>query len=98
MAPSIWQTKPWWCQPWSILLTGAGIVAGAWVGAGWLLPGLRLWLSAAALLAVAAWWGLFLVLVPRAWVMAQTQPHSQQSQAGPHSPAASASAEAQPPA
>lgn len=21
-AVSIWQLKPWWCQPWSILLTG----------------------------------------------------------------------------
>ena len=54
----IWNLKPWWCQPWSILLTGVALVAGSWLL-------LRLWwitvpLSAAVL---AGWW-LCLVLVP----------------------------------
>jgi hypothetical protein len=20
--PNLWQSKPWWCQPWTIILTG----------------------------------------------------------------------------
>lgn len=73
MPASLWQSKPWWCQPWSILLTGLILCAGAWFGSGWLLPALRLWISAAVALAVAAWWLLFLVLVPQAWAAAQAE-------------------------
>jgi 1,4-dihydroxy-2-naphthoate octaprenyltransferase len=57
----LWSHKPWWCQPWSILLTGAAVVAGSW----WWL---RLWwLTLPLALAVLAWWWLFLVLVPAAY-------------------------------
>ncbi len=58
---SIWQLKPWWCQPWSILLTGLTAVVISWV---WLK---LWWLSGLVAVAVLLWWGLFLVLVPRAW-------------------------------
>ena len=58
---SIWTTKPWWCQPWSILLTGVVVVSGCWS----LLP-LR-WLNALVTAAVLLWWFLFLVLVPSAY-------------------------------
>jgi len=58
---SIWSHKPWWCQPWSILLTGVAAVTTSW-----LLFGLW-WLSVVAAIAVLFWWGLFLVLVPAAW-------------------------------
>ena len=55
---SIWEMKPWWCQPWSILLTGAIVVAGSWV----LLQ--RWWITAPVALGVLAWWLLFMVVVP----------------------------------
>ncbi len=58
---TIWQHKPWWCQPWSILLTGVALVAFSWI---WLQ---LWWLSALVTAAVLVWWGLFLVLVPKAW-------------------------------
>jgi hypothetical protein len=58
---SIWSLKPWWCQPWSILLTGAGVIAGSWL----LLH--RWWVSAPAALAVLLWWWLFLVAAPAAY-------------------------------
>lgn len=58
---SIWNHKPWWCQPWSIVLTGVGAVTGSWI----VLQ--RWWISAPLGLAVLMWWILFLVLVPRAW-------------------------------
>ena len=58
---SLWQSKPWWCQPWTILLTGLMVIAGSWL----LLH--RWWISAPVSLAVLLWWGLFLVVVPRAY-------------------------------
>ena len=27
--PAFWSLKPWWCQPWSILLTGVLAIAGS---------------------------------------------------------------------
>ena len=56
--PAFWSLKPWWCQPWSILLTGVLLIAGSW----FLLH--RWWISAPVAVAVLAWWGLFLVAVP----------------------------------
>ncbi len=58
---SIWDSKPWWCQPWTILLTGAAVIGTSW----WLLH--RVWITALVSLAILAWWLLFLVLVPRAY-------------------------------
>jgi hypothetical protein len=81
MSGSLWQSKPWWCQPWTILLTGIVVCAGAWLASGLLLPDLQLWISAAVALAVAAWWLLFLVLVPRAWAAA-TAAEADQGRAG----------------
>jgi hypothetical protein len=57
--PNIWAYKPWWCQPFYILATGGGVVAGAWEVSG----GSPNWAFAAAM-PVAAWWYLFLWLVP----------------------------------
>jgi len=57
----LWDHKPWWCQPWSILLTGVAAVILSWL---WL----RIWwLSTLTAAAVVVWWTLFLVVVPRAW-------------------------------
>ena len=61
---TIWDHKPWWCQPWSILLTGLSAVALSWL----LLH--QWWFTALVSAAVLGWWALFLVLVPRAWTMA----------------------------
>jgi hypothetical protein len=60
-AGSIWQLKPWWCQPWSIVLTGMATVAASW------LVLQRWWITAPAALAVIGWWWLFLVVVPAAY-------------------------------
>jgi membrane protein YdbS with pleckstrin-like domain len=62
---SVWALKPWWCQPWSILLTGLAIVAGSWFV-------LHLWwLSTGVSLVIGVWWLLFLVLMPAAWKRSQ---------------------------
>ena len=58
MAQGFWSQKPWWCQPWSILLTGVVLIAASWLV-------LHLWwLTALVAVPVLAWWGLFLVVVP----------------------------------
>ncbi len=56
--PSIWQTKPWWCQPWSIVLTGIAIPV-----ASWLLLHL-VWITLPVVGVMVVWWVLFLGLVP----------------------------------
>jgi len=74
---SLWDHKPWWCQPWSILLTGVAVVALSW-------PWLGLWwLTALVAAAVLMWWGLFLALVPRAWRAAVEAGESEASAANP---------------
>ncbi len=56
--PSMWQAKPWWCQPWSIVLTGVVVVAAS------LLLLSRLWITLPVASVVLVWWILFLKLVP----------------------------------
>ena len=63
--PSLWLAKPWWCQPWSILLTGVVVIAASWFVFG------RIWLTALAGLGITVWWFLFLVLVPAAYNRAE---------------------------
>lgn len=56
---NIWDYKPWWCQPWSILLTGIVIISGSW----FLLK--ILWLTLGLSIIVIAWWVYFLILYPQ---------------------------------
>lgn len=53
-----WNYKPWWCQPWSILLTGAVIIAGSWVLAK------TLWITLLVATPILVWWFYFLWLWP----------------------------------
>jgi len=62
---SLWDQKPWWCQPWTIVLSGLVAIASSW----WLLQ--TIWITALVFIAIAAWWMLFLVLVPRAYRQSQ---------------------------
>lgn len=55
---SIWSYKPWWCQPWSILLTGVTIISGSWVVVK------SIWITVLISLAILVWWAYFLVLLP----------------------------------
>ena len=59
MNPNMWASKPAWCQPWTILLTGTGIMAAAYK-----LSSSLLWTGLAAV-PVLAWWALFLIVVPK---------------------------------
>lgn len=57
---SVWSYKPWWCQPWSIVLTGSSLILGSWL----LLN--RYWITGIVAMPVLAWMGFFLLLWPRA--------------------------------
>ncbi|MGC6483481.1 MAG: DUF6737 family protein [Synechococcus sp.] len=57
----LWALKPWWCQPWSIVLTGVVVPLASWVG--WH----RWWVTLPLLGGVLIWWLLFLVLAPAAY-------------------------------
>ncbi|MDJ0745543.1 MAG: hypothetical protein QNJ32_19565 [Xenococcaceae cyanobacterium MO_167.B27] len=56
---NVWNYKPWWCQPWSIILTGITIIGGSW------LLFHILWLSIIVALPITLWWVYFLLLYPR---------------------------------
>ena len=56
---SMWSSKPPWCQPWTIVLTGASVVAAP-------TAVLHLkWLSALVALPIFAWWYVFLIIAPK---------------------------------
>jgi hypothetical protein len=59
VSPDLWQSKPWWCQPWTIILTGVLIVVGSWLV-------LHIWWITIPLgILIGIWWLYFLVLVPQ---------------------------------
>ena len=73
---SIWQTKPWWCQPWSIVLTGAGVVLASW----FVLH--RWWITLPVAVGVGLWWAVFLLLVPAAYQQSLQQGSAASSEQG----------------
>ncbi|AFZ45316.1 hypothetical protein PCC7418_3200 [Halothece sp. PCC 7418] len=58
---SIWQQKPWWCQPWSIILTGIALPTMTWFVTHWW------WLTLPVILGILLWWYVFLYLVPKSY-------------------------------
>jgi hypothetical protein len=55
----LWQSKPWWCQPWTIMLTGIIIITSSW------LLFHKIWLTTIVAIPIFVWWIYFLILVPR---------------------------------
>jgi hypothetical protein len=65
----MWDSKPAWCQPWTIVTTGTCIIAGANA-----LSHGSVLLTVLAAGPILVWWFLFLVVVPaeyREYVEAQ---------------------------
>ncbi|NER47312.1 MAG: hypothetical protein F6J86_07680 [Symploca sp. SIO1B1] len=54
-----WAYKPWWCQPWSILLTGIGVISGSW------LLVKTVWVTLLITIPILVWWIYFLLLWPK---------------------------------
>ncbi|GAX40552.1 hypothetical protein NIES4075_15180 [Tolypothrix sp. NIES-4075] len=56
---SPWNYKPWWCQPWSILLTGVTLISGSWI----LFK--IIWLTILVCVPILTWMGFFLLIWPQ---------------------------------
>ncbi|WP_414619560.1 DUF6737 family protein [Calothrix sp. CCY 0018] len=59
---SVWQYKPWWCQPWSILLTGITLITASW------LLFHKVWLTILVAIPLLTWMGFFLLIYPKAYM------------------------------
>jgi membrane protein YdbS with pleckstrin-like domain len=64
---SVWTLKPWWCQPWSILLTGIGAIALSW----FLIH--RVWVTGLLAVPMVVWMGYFLLVYPKLFEQMQAQ-------------------------
>ncbi|MCL7032847.1 hypothetical protein MKW94_029843 [Papaver nudicaule] len=58
---SVWDTKPAWCQPWTIALTGVSAIGGSWI----VLHSVVV--SAVVVFLISAWWYIFLYSYPKAY-------------------------------
>lgn len=56
---SPWNYKPWWCQPWSIVLTGITLISGSW------LIFKTIWLTVIISIPILVWMGFFLLIWPQ---------------------------------
>ncbi|KAI3819344.1 hypothetical protein L1987_13172 [Smallanthus sonchifolius] len=58
---SVWDTKPSWCQPWTITLTGTSVIAGSWLVLHNIIA------TSLASILIGAWWYIFLYSYPKAY-------------------------------
>ncbi|KAK7285333.1 hypothetical protein RJT34_20101 [Clitoria ternatea] len=58
---SVWDTKPSWCQPWTITLTGVSLIAISWLIFNSLL------VTSLVSSLICAWWYIFLYAYPKAY-------------------------------
>ncbi len=58
---SFWDSKPYWCQPWSIISFGALVLIFSWI-----LFNNIIFTSIIGVL-VFVWWILFLILAPNSY-------------------------------
>ncbi|KAJ6827202.1 uncharacterized protein M6B38_368145 [Iris pallida] len=58
---SVWDTKPSWCQPWTILLTGITVVTCSWL----FLHSAVISIGASSI--ICLWWYIFLYSYPKAY-------------------------------
>ncbi|EXB39382.1 hypothetical protein L484_025078 [Morus notabilis] len=58
---SVWDTKPSWCQPWTITLTGVSAIALSWL----ILHSVLV--TTVVSLLMCAWWYIFLYSYPKAY-------------------------------
>ncbi len=57
-----WKYKPWWCQPWSIILTTITLISGIW------LVFKIIWLTILVAIPLLIWMGFFLLIWPQMMV------------------------------
>ncbi|MBW4639741.1 MAG: hypothetical protein KME05_16205 [Gloeocapsa sp. UFS-A4-WI-NPMV-4B04] len=70
---SPWSYKPWWCQPWSILLTGITLISGSW------LLFKTLWVTIIVSIPLLIWMGFFLLVWPKLMIQSGVLESEQKS-------------------
>ncbi|XP_062020496.1 uncharacterized protein LOC133736904 [Rosa rugosa] len=58
---SVWDTKPSWCQPWTITLTGVLVIAFSWLILHSVLA------TGVVVFLIGLWWYIFLYSYPKAY-------------------------------
>ncbi|GER55362.1 ESX-1 secretion system protein eccD1 [Striga asiatica] len=58
---TVWDTKPSWCQPWTIGLTGIGIITGSWLILNSII------VTSIVAVVICLWWYIFLYSYPKAY-------------------------------
>ncbi|KAL6978533.1 hypothetical protein U1Q18_020201 [Sarracenia purpurea var. burkii] len=58
---SVWDTKPYWCQPWTITLTGVLAITSSWL----ILQSVAI--TTIIICLICAWWYIFLYSYPKAY-------------------------------
>ncbi|NJR40418.1 MAG: hypothetical protein HC781_18300 [Leptolyngbyaceae cyanobacterium CSU_1_4] len=76
-AQSVWHYKPWWCQPWSILLTGTTLISGSWV----LLH--TLWITLLVAVPILTWMIFFVGVYPRLFLQMQENSGNSENEINP---------------
>jgi hypothetical protein len=56
---NVWDYKPWWCQPWSILLTTVTIISASW------LIFKIIWLTIIVAIPILTWMIFFIFIYPK---------------------------------
>jgi len=59
---NVWQYKPWWCQPWSILLTGTTLITVSW------LLFHKVWLTVLVSIPLLSWMSFFILIYPKVFI------------------------------
>ncbi|MDZ7952938.1 DUF6737 family protein [Nostoc sp. DedQUE09] len=54
-----WNYKPWWCQPWSIVLTTVTLISSSW------LLFKTIWLTVLVSIPIGTWMVFFVFLWPQ---------------------------------
>lgn len=72
-----WKYKPWWCQPWSILLTGITIISSSW------LIFHTIWLTVIISMPVLVWMIFFVLIWPQLMIRSGVLESDQQEKIQP---------------
>ncbi len=62
---NLWADKPWWCQPWSVILTGIILISLSF-----LWPG-NIWVTIFISILIILWWYIFLIFAPTVYTNEQ---------------------------
>ena len=64
---SFWASKPYWCQPWSIISFGILVIIFSWILFN------KIIITSVLGFIILAWWFIFLILAPNSYKVIPSQ-------------------------